>query len=77
MKSTSLTRQMTRCFEQFSADEQQRLLQMMKTVLMNKKNKGTEYTIEDYNKELPEAEAAFMAGHYITHEEMERQVKLY
>ena len=56
--------------------EKKSLLSVIKSFL-SLKNDGSEapLSIEQYNKELEEAEAEYQNGDYITHEELVKKIK--
>lgn len=45
------------------------------TLLENEIEKGGRISLEQYNREIDEAEAEFANGDYISHEEMKEKVK--
>lgn len=51
------------------------LLAMIKSFLKQRNVPEERTTIEQYNKDLEEAEAEFERGEYITHEELLKQMK--
>ena len=55
--------------------EKKSLLGVIKSFLSLKNNMEGTTSIEEYNKELDEAEAGFEKGEYITHEEMLNKIK--
>jgi predicted transcriptional regulator len=62
-------------FTQLSEAERKSVLQMLKTFVKDRGGKSTGISIEQYNKELDEAEAEFERGEYLTHEELLKQMK--
>ena len=60
---------------QLNEDEKKSLLQMLQTFLTGRKETTERISIEQYNKEIDEAEAEYGRGEYITHEEMVKQLK--
>lgn len=51
------------------------LLKALKSVLYYGLKKEGRISIEQYNRELEEAEAEVASGNYTTHEELKRQMK--
>lgn len=66
MPAPSLSQQMQNCFTQLSEAERKSLLAMVKTFLNNRKQPQS---LDDYNKELEQADAEIEAGDYVTHED--------
>jgi len=60
---------------QLNEAEKKSLLQMLQTFLTGRKETTERISIEQYNKEIDEAEAEYERGEYITHEEMVKQLK--
>ena len=55
--------------------EKKSLISVIKSFLSLRNEHTTSISIEEYNKELDSAEAAFEKGDYISHEELLKQVK--
>ena len=76
MATPSLSREMLRYFTQLNAAEQKSVLQMIKTFLSSRKDEFKPVSLEEYNRELEEADAEIEAGNYVPHEEvMKRYLK--
>ena len=76
MATPSLSREMLRYFTQLNDAEQKSVLQMIKTFLGSRKNDLAPQTLEEYNRELEQADAEIEAGDYVPHEEvMKRYLK--
>lgn len=60
---------------QLNEAEKKSLLQMLQTFLTGRKETTERISIDQYNKEIDEAEAEYERGEYITHEEMVKQLK--
>lgn len=75
MSTPSINREMLQYFVQLSEPEKKSVLQMIKTFLKNKQVPPQHISIEQYNKEIAEAEAEFDRGDFITHEEMLNEIK--
>jgi predicted transcriptional regulator len=76
MATPSLSREMLRYFTQLNAAEQKSVLQMIKTFLSSRKDDLKPVSLEEYNRELEEADAEIEAGNFVPHEEvMKRYLK--
>ena len=62
-------------FMQLNEAEKKSIVQMLKTFVKGRKQSPERISLEQYNKEIEEAEAEFDKGDYITHEEMVKQMK--
>ena len=56
-------------------EEKKSLLSVIKSFLSLRTGTTERVNIEQYNKELEEAEAEYENGDYISHEEMKNQIK--
>jgi predicted transcriptional regulator len=76
METTSLSQEMLHCFAQLNEAEQKSVLEMIKTFLQGRSADFDPQTMEEYNRELEDADAEIEAGDYVTHEEvMKRYLK--
>ena len=73
--SKSLDLELYHYFLQLNEVEKKSVLQLLKTFLKERKQNPERITLEQYNKELNEAEAEYEKGDYISHEEMVKQMK--
>jgi predicted transcriptional regulator len=73
--SKAFEKELFNYFNQLTEAEKKSVLQMLKTFVTGRKKESTRISIEQYNKELDEAEAAFERGEYVTHEEVLKQMK--
>jgi predicted transcriptional regulator len=69
MANTELATEMLEYFDQLNIIEQKSVLQLVKTFAISKEH-FTPQTIEEYNRELEEADAEIEAGDFVTHEEV-------
>lgn len=69
MATSKLATEMLEYFDQLDTIEQRSVLQLVKT-FANRKEHFIPQTIEEYNRELEEADAEIEAGDYVTHEEV-------
>jgi predicted transcriptional regulator len=70
MATQKLQQEMLQYFLQLSEAEKKSVLQMIKTFLKGRKQKPERISIEQYNKEIDEAEAEIERGEFYTHEEV-------
>lgn len=73
--ANTMEQQLQTYFTQLSEEEKESVLQLLKTFVHGKMQKQERISLEEYNKELEEAEAEFERGEYISHEEMLKQIK--
>lgn len=71
MASTTTQQEMLRYFSQLNNEEQQSLLELIKTFIGSRKTFEPQ-SIGEYNKELDDANAEIEAGRYTTHEEVKK-----
>ena len=57
-------------FNQLNNAEQKSILQMLKTFLSNRKEGTNSQSLEDYTKELEQADAEIEAGDFVLHEDV-------
>lgn len=62
-------------FVQLNETEKKSVLQMLKVFFKSPKEIAERISIEQYNKELDEAEKQIEAGNFITQEELEKEMK--
>lgn len=60
---------------QLNEAEKKSVLQLIKTFSNGRAEVSERISIEQYNKELAEAEAEYERGQYISHDEMLKQMK--
>lgn len=73
MATPSLPQEMLRYFLQLNDAEQKSVLQMLKTFISGRKGEVKPITIEEYNREIDEADAEIDGGEYIAHEDVIRR----
>jgi succinate dehydrogenase flavin-adding protein (antitoxin of CptAB toxin-antitoxin module) len=72
----ALDQEMYNYFIQLNEAEKKSVIQMLKTFLKGRKEQDfNPQTLEEYNRELEEADAAIDAGHFITQEDLEKEMK--
>jgi len=72
---TAIDKEMYEYFRQLNDAEKKSAIEMLKTFLQGRKRENTYTTLEEYNKELEEAEEGYQRGEFISHEEMIKQIK--
>ena len=75
MATMSLDKQIMKYLPQLGSEEKKSILSQIKSFLKHKQVTSQRLTIEQYNKELEEAEARIDAGHFYTQEEVEEMSK--
>jgi hypothetical protein len=75
MASTPLSKEMLRYFTQLNDAEQKSVLQMIKTFLSSRTDNFTPQTLEEYNRQLEEADQRIEAGHFVNQEDLEKEMK--
>ncbi len=75
IESRLLDHDMHHYFMQFSADEKNSVLQMIKTFLKGKTQESGHISIEQYNKELDEAEREIEEGKFVTQKALEKEME--
>jgi alkyl hydroperoxide reductase subunit AhpF len=75
MPTQNIQQEMMQYFMQLNEAEKKSVLQMIKTFLKGRKEKPGRISIEQYNKEIEEAEAEIERGEFYTHEEVVKMSK--
>jgi predicted transcriptional regulator len=60
---------------QYIDESEEKKIHAIYTLLEDEITNGSRISIEQYNKEIEEAEAEIDRGEYITHEELKKQIK--
>lgn len=71
----ALDHEMYNYFTQLNDAEKKSVIQMLKTFIKGRKENSERISIEQYNQELQEAEAAYERGEFATHEEFVKQIR--
>lgn len=74
MAVSATDKELIHYFTQLNEEQKKSLLQLIKNFLYPGNEPLPEITIEEYNKELQEAEAEYENGKYISHDEMLKQI---
>jgi hypothetical protein len=64
------TKELLRYFTRLKDAEQKSILQMLKTFVDSRQEEFKPVTLEEYNRELEEADAEIEAGEFVSHEEV-------
>lgn len=70
-----LEEEMHNYFTQLDDSEKKSVIQLLKKLLKSRKGTLQRTTIEQYNKELEEAEKQIEKGNFITQEELEKEME--
>lgn len=73
--TTTVEQELKETISQLNEEEQQSILQMLKTFLQGREQKDRRVSIEQYNKELDEALADIEQGQTYSHEEVAKMAK--
>ena len=70
MSTSTTSQELITYFNQLNTKEQTTVLQMLKTFLSNRNQLNNTQSLEDYTKELEQADAEIEAGDFILHEDV-------
>lgn len=70
MEASLLSQEMLAHFVQLNDAEQKSVVEMIKTFLHSRTLDFTPQTLEEYNRELEDADAEIEAGDYVPHKEV-------
>jgi hypothetical protein len=70
MSASATSQEMLDYFNQLNKEQQKSILQMLKTFLSNRKERVNPQSLEEYTKELEQADAEIEAGDFILHEDV-------
>ena len=73
MEPTILKEEMLTYFSRLNREEQQSILAMVKTFINSRNTEFGPVTLDEYNRELEEADAEIEAGDFITHDEVKKK----
>ncbi len=73
METTILKEEMLTYFSRLNREEQQSILAMVKTFIDSRNTEFGPVTLDEYNRELEEADAEIEAGDFITHKELKKK----
>lgn len=75
MSAASISKEMLRYFNQLNYAGQEQVLQMIKTLLINRKDNFKAASLQEYNQELERGDAEIDAGKFVAHEEVMKRYK--
>jgi hypothetical protein len=75
MATQVIDQQMVECFMQLNNAEKKSVVRLIKTFLKARNDSPGRISIEQYNKELDEAERQIEAGNFITQEDLEKEME--
>ena len=70
MSASATSQEMLDYFNQLNNAEQKSILQILKAFLNNRKDGNNMQSLEDYTKELEQADAEIEAGDFVLHEDV-------
>ncbi len=73
METTILKEEMLTYFSRLNTEEQQSVLAMIKTFLTSRHTEFGPVTLDEYNRELEQADEEIEAGDFVTHEEVKQK----
>lgn len=73
MDTTSLSKEMLNYFLRLNIEEQQSVLSMIKTFINSRNAEFGPVTMDEYNKELEEADMEIEAGEFVAHDEVKKK----
>ncbi|MEP6949683.1 MAG: hypothetical protein ABI863_10435 [Ginsengibacter sp.] len=73
METTVLSEEMLAYFSRLNREEQQSVPAMVKTFINSPNKEFGTVTLDEYNRELEEADAEIEAGDFVTHEEVKKK----
>jgi hypothetical protein len=75
MATQVIDQQMVEYFMQLNIAEKKSVVQLIKTFLKARNDSPGRISIEQYNRELDEAERQIEAGNFITQEDLEKEME--
>jgi hypothetical protein len=75
MATQVINQEMIEYFKQLNNAEKKSVVQLIKTFLKARNDSPGRISIEQYNKELDEAERQIEAGNFITQEDLEKEME--
>ncbi len=73
METTVLKEEMFTYFSRLNREEQQSVLAMIKTFINSRNTEFGPVTLDEYNRELEEADGEIEVGDFVTHEEVKKK----
>ena len=75
MAAKAIENEMYSYFMQLTDEEKKSVVKLMKTFIKGKRTENNRISIEQYNRELEEAERRIDAGYFTTQEDLEKEMK--
>lgn len=75
MAASAIDKELLEYVVQLNESQKKPLLNFIKSFLKNSQKPGQRVSLEQYNQELEEAEREIENGHFVTQEELEREMK--
>lgn len=75
MAASAIDKELLEYVAQLNKAEKESVLQLLKTFFKGRKQATEPDTIEQYNREIDEAEKEIEAGHFITQKELEKEME--
>jgi uncharacterized coiled-coil DUF342 family protein len=75
MKEQALNQEFYQYYNRLTKVQKESMLTMVKSFLDKSEDKAQRISVEQYNKELEEAEKRISKGEYITHESLKAEAK--
>jgi len=75
MKEQALNQEFFHYYNRLSKIQKESMLHLVKSFLEKDEDKTKRVSIEQYNKELEEAEKRISEGNYVTHESLKTEAK--
>ena len=73
METVNIKEEMQQYFNQLNTQEQESILNLVKTFISSRHTAFGPVTLEEYNRELEEADEEIEAGDYVMHEDVKEK----
>lgn len=73
METVSIKEEMQQYFNQLNVEEQESILNLVKAFINSRSTQFGPVTLEEYNRELEEADEEIEAGDYMMHEDVKEK----
>jgi len=70
MNNSAFSQEMLHYFSQLNDAEKKSIVEMIRTFLNSKKSESSPVSLEEYNRELDQADAEIESGDFVSHEEV-------
>ena len=75
MHNSAFSQEMLHYFSQLNDAEKKSVVEMIRTFLHSKKTESSPVSLEEYNRELEQADAEIEAGEFVSHEEVTKRYR--